>query len=422
MKHTDNDNSLDRVVKSSLNSAVPLEVEARLRRRLAAFREKMDSAETEPRRRVHILAMILSPPRRALAYALPIAAVLAIAVVVLITSGGFNPAKAYAQAVEQMRKARTMTYTMILPQSGIMRMPPRWEFCYKEPGLIRQTLILQTWLAGIMQTVVIVDLTQKKGIILTSQTKECTELDFSQMPPDKFQVNIIDEMRRIPTRATEVLGQHVLDGRTVQDYRVTTEGLDRIVSVDVETGNIARMEGKFINAPGMNVVMSDFRFDVELDDSLFDLTPPEGYRKVTVPVNVANPTEDDLIHFLRWWAEHNLATAFPPSLHLKELQAKVAEMMMSDELVGDKETTSTEQLVQQSFHMMIQGIMFLLRMAPESDWHYAGQNVQLGAADKAIFWYKPTGKPTYRVIFGDLTVRDVAPGDLPTTAALPAQP
>jgi hypothetical protein len=401
-----------------MNSDVPPEVEARLRHHLVAFREKMDSAQPERRQRAGILAALFLPWRRTLAFAIPVAAVAVIGVVLMITAGGFNPTKAYAQAVEQMRKARTMCYTMILPQSPIMRMPPRMEVCCKEPGLIRQTLIHQPWLAGIMQTVAIVDLTQKKGIILTSGTKECTELDFSQMPSDMVQVNIIDEMRKIPTRATEVLGQHVLDGRTVQDYRVTTEGLDTIISVDVQTGNIARMEGKLINAPGMNVVMSDFRFDVELDDSLFDLTPPEGYRRVPVPVNVADPSEDDLIYFLRYWAAHNLATAFPPTLHPTELQAKVMEMTKAGEMVGDMREATTEHLLQDTLHMT-QGIMFLLRMAPDSDWHYAGQNVTLGAADKAIFWYKPTGKQTYRVIYGDLTVRDVAAENVPTTATVP---
>ena len=67
---------------------------------------------------------------------------------------------------------------------------------------------------------------------------------------------------------------------------------------------------------------------------------------------------------------------------------------------------------------MTQGIMFLMRMAPDSDWHYAGQNVKYGAADKAIFCYKPTGKRTYRVIYGDLSVRDVAAENVPTTATV----
>jgi hypothetical protein len=30
-----------------------------------------------------------------------------------------------------------------------------------------------------------------------------------------------------------------------------------------------------------------------------------------------------------------------------------------------------------------------------------------------VCWYKPVGSQTYRVVYGDLSVRDVAPEDLP---------
>jgi hypothetical protein len=419
MNSNENHNEFDRFLKGKMETEVPAEVETRLRRHLMAFREKMDSTQANRQQRAGIVATLFPHWRRAIAYGVPIAAVLAIGLLLLITSGGFNPAKAYAQAIERLKQARTMTFKVrlpdgyMLPQSGVPPMSLRMEVMCKEPNLIRQQMP-----EGI---VAIIDLTQKQGITLIPQKMECIGLDLSQMPADKTQVNILEEMRKIPARATEILGQRVLDGRTVQDYRVTTEGLDTIVSVDVQTGDIARMEGRFINAPGMNMVMSDFRFDVSLDDSLFDLTPPEGYRKISVPLNMADPTEDDLICMLRWWVEHNLATAFPPTLHPMEMQKRIIEMMKSGQLIEDKESSSTIQLAQQSFRMT-QGIMFLMRMAPENDWHYAGQNVKMGAADKAIFWYKPDGKTTYRVIYGDLTVRDVAPENVPTTTTIAPKP
>jgi hypothetical protein len=31
----------------------------------------------------------------------------------------------------------------------------------------------------------------------------------------------------------------------------------------------------------------------------------------------------------------------------------------------------------------------------------------------AIFWYKPKGSQTYKVIYGDLSIKEVAEGDLP---------
>jgi len=57
--------------------------------------------------------------------------------------------------------------------------------------------------------------------------------------------------------------------------------------------------------------------------------------------------------------------------------------------------------------------MFGLRLSPESNWRYAGEDVKYGQADTPIFWYQPEGSQTYRVIYGDLNVKDVAPENLP---------
>lgn len=48
-----------------------------------------------------------------------------------------------------------------------------------------------------------------------------------------------------------------------------------------------------------------------------------------------------------------------------------------------------------------------------TNWHYAGSGVKLGDASKPIFWYQPQGSQTYRVIYGDLSAKDVAPENLP---------
>lgn len=42
-----------------------------------------------------------------------------------------------------------------------------------------------------------------------------------------------------------------------------------------------------------------------------------------------------------------------------------------------------------------------------------GEDVKLGDASKAVCWWKPPGSSTYRVVYGDLSVRGVAPDDLP---------
>ncbi len=56
---------------------------------------------------------------------------------------------------------------------------------------------------------------------------------------------------------------------------------------------------------------------------------------------------------------------------------------------------------------------FLRQMKPENDWHYTGKGVNLGDSDTPIFWYRPEGSDVYRVIYGDLTLDDVEPENLP---------
>ena len=62
---------------------------------------------------------------------------------------------------------------------------------------------------------------------------------------------------------------------------------------------------------------------------------------------------------------------------------------------------------------MFNALLFVAHLPKESNWRYAGNGVKLGTADKAIFWYIPKGSNNYRVIYGDLSVKDVNEADLP---------
>jgi hypothetical protein len=60
------------------------------------------------------------------------------------------------------------------------------------------------------------------------------------------------------------------------------------------------------------------------------------------------------------------------------------------------------------------GVDFIASLPPQSDPHYAGWGVSLGAADRPIFWYRPEGSTKYRVIYADLSVHDAdAAPDVP---------
>jgi len=62
---------------------------------------------------------------------------------------------------------------------------------------------------------------------------------------------------------------------------------------------------------------------------------------------------------------------------------------------------------------MTRGLTFLLNLPAESNWRYAGEDVKFGDVNSAIFWYRLEGSETYRVIYGDLSAKDVAQENLP---------
>jgi outer membrane lipoprotein-sorting protein len=65
-----------------------------------------------------------------------------------------------------------------------------------------------------------------------------------------------------------------------------------------------------------------------------------------------------------------------------------------------------------SFGDIIEGFKVVLKMPGQSDWHYNGSTVKPGDSDTAIFWYKPNGADSYRAIYGDLMIEDIAADDL----------
>ena len=67
-----------------------------------------------------------------------------------------------------------------------------------------------------------------------------------------------------------------------------------------------------------------------------------------------------------------------------------------------KETDATKKYLESS--MISRAFWFL---NARSGWEYVGAGVKLGDAATAIFWHKPKGSETYKVIYGDLTIKEL---------------
>ncbi len=310
----------------------------------------------------------------------------------------------YAEVAERLQKAMTMTYK-VTTSTPVEEMPDmEMEVAFKEPGLMRMTMT-----GGYVS---VMDSVQGKGLSIIPGKKQFIEMDLSNLPddPGQNQLSTIEKLRSLPDRADEELGEREINGRDVQGFRVTEEGVTYTVWIDPKTRELVEVETEFLNAPGMSSTMTDIRFDVELPDELFSITPPDGYSRLELQVDVSEANEDDLIEYLRLWSSWTKDNSLPPTLNPVEL-AKVSMEMAKAGKFGSEQTTEEQNL--DHAMKMTRGMIFVMKLPAESNSRYAGENVKYGDAETPIFWYQPEGSETYRVIYGDLSVKDVAPENLP---------
>ena len=211
---------------------------------------------------------------------------------------------------------------------------------------------------------------------------------------------IISDLQNNPDFEAKELGEKEIDGHKVIGFSTD----EFTIWADAKTALPVRIEGQ---SPQLSVIYKNFQFNVPVEklESLVSMDVPDGYTEQKKVFDMTTSTEQDLVECLRFWAELMLDGNFPETIGMTEfvkmlpqVEAKLAETVNSAEEGTQKGIT------------LSMGMMFIMGL---KDQHYAGNGVKLGEADKAIFWYQPNGSETYRVIYGDLSIKDVAEENLP---------
>jgi outer membrane lipoprotein-sorting protein len=260
-----------------------------------------------------------------------------------------------------------------------------------------------------VQVIVIADLDTSRMLTLNPKQKIAALIDLKDLPekPENFveiMRNMITELQNDPNVLVESLGEKEIDGHIAQGFRATGPDGEMTVWADSQTNLPIRMEQKWRQ---IHYEFTDFEFDVVLDESLFSMDIPEGYS--TMPkamLSLTGGTEQDLVETLRVWAEVIRDGVFPKDF---STQAFMEDVPKIRKLASQQ---SQEQKLEDS-SKFARGWFFFRFLKPENDWHYVGKDVKFGDADSPVCWYRPTGSATYRVIYGDLSVKDVAPENLP---------
>jgi outer membrane lipoprotein-sorting protein len=293
-------------------------------------------------------------------------------------------------------------------------------------------------------SIMILDFRAMKGLMLVPEQKQAVTVDLVKLkkqlagrPANMFAMvrQLVREGSSGGGEKVESLGRKEIDGRAVVGFRTRNNMADMTFWADPQTARPVRVElaMPIYDSRG---VMSNFRYDMDLDPSLFSLEPPAGYSVTNV--ETAMPVEEDLVNILRLIAEHG-GGKFPPAIKMgKEYmravqafsQSEAAKLMATPKAqklmkelrakYGKDQSGSMKEwmkewmkmagpLTQKVTQKTMQGLQFYMMLQPENDAHYVGGGVKLGTPDRPIFWYKPTGADKYRVIYADLRVKEATP-------------
>mgnify|MGYP001041662404 CR=1 FL=1 len=333
-----------------------------------------------------------------------IAAAAAIIFVVLIGIHSFTGGTVtFAQVIEPILKARTVVYDFIIGDEE------------SNPVIMHEIVVgtrIERTISNLPGMTQIIDLESGKMLALNDVDKTAGYVNIKGMLQERsksyieFVRKVLMELKDNPD--VKELGEQVIDGRKAIGFSGRGNNNQELkIWADPKTAVPIRVELRL--GREFFVVLKNFKFDVHVDESQVSMDVPPGYTLQEGEVDFTKGTEEDFIESLRIWAEVLLDGKFPEVVgteqYMKQvplLGEKLVQSGLSDEEVGKK------------VGMIFPRAMFFLQLLEiDGKYHYAGKGVKLGDADTAIFWYRPEGAETYRVIYGDLSVKDIAPENLP---------
>jgi hypothetical protein len=331
----------------------------------------------------------------------PVTRIAVAAAVVVIAAVGIymsSPSITFAEVIEPILTARTMIFDNIV---GDEQTSPTVNDTISGQ-IIRRTI------SNMPGTTMIIDLDSSKMLVLSGSDKTAAYVDIAGDVGDRHQ-SFVNFLRQVITKLKDDhqdLGEQEIDGLKAVVFEAKGPNEKIKIWADPETALPIRIE---LSLGQMSAVMKNFQINPPVDDALVSMNVPDDYTLAKADFDMRDVTEKDFIESLRIWAKLLGDSTFPDEIG-SEGAMKVVPVLGQKIMALN---LSEEQGTQMGLNFG-KGIMFHQMLETGGDpWHYAGQGVKLGDASKAVFWYRPEASETYRVIYGDLSVKDVASEDLP---------
>ncbi|HEY3965796.1 MAG TPA: hypothetical protein VGM05_14655 [Planctomycetaceae bacterium] len=329
------------------------------------------------------------------------AASLAIAAVWLFVPGGQTTAQAFNRFAAAVVAAKTAHFQMEVRVGGLPIQ--QFQTWYLAPGRYRQE-------TG--TTINISDMSAGKIVSIIPAEKKVVVMTFKGAPKDKISANYFERLRELladnrkaKEAQYELLGEKEIEGKPVVGFRYDSSAEMVTMWGDPATGQPVRIESVFKGVPRTEVAMADFEFNVELKESMFDVSPPAEYKIQSFDVDTSESREQDLVKAFQSCSEIG-GGEFPATLDMAGVTQLITKFAMRRVKDGTEFSDDDFQGLMKQSIAIGRGFQFTLTLPESADAHYAGKGVKRDEKNRAIFWYRPQDLKTYRVIHADLTVND----------------
>ena len=139
---------------------------------------------------------------------------------------------------------------------------------------------------------------------------------------------------------------------------------------------------------------------------LFSLEPPDGYIVKEKFHDSSEFKERDLVNALAFWAKETQGS-FPVNID-ELIDPNIIKPLLVKHFDKDGDPKEEMEQAMDFMNRILKAHYFALEQKIKGNWNYNSWDVQFGDSDIPLCWWKIENSDNYQVIFGDLSISEIA--------------
>ncbi len=321
-----------------------------------------------------------------------------IAVLYIVVAGPWGASLAFADVVDKLRSARTLTYDSVLVSKADGKILGKNRTYLMVPG---KTRIEMSDSKG-ENAFVVFDIPTGKVLMVDLKRKTAHVSPIRGGEGKDMAAEKIERLRKLSEEDSRSLGEKAIDGVAAKGFEITQDNEVTTVWADIATGTPVRIEFLQKNFPTGLVLetWTNIKLDEPLDPVLFSTEPPAGFTtQPFLPMDFNATPTDRVTRFLKFYTDQ-MDSKFPP--RLQDAIRLLGESLKPEDM---------NELREAAFYGA--GMAVVITHGHQGkDWqYYPGR--ELGEEDKVVFWFHDKKNKRYMAVYGDLRVATIEKNALP---------